>query len=337
MKAAVLFQPGEICIQTTPAPMPKTGEVRVRLRLCGICGSDIHFFKGDRLLGKPTIIGHEGLGEIDRVGDGVAHRKIGERVVVEPNIPCRQCAWCLQGKGNICIAKRSIGVNEAGCFAEYICLPEQFCHTIPHTISDQDAVTLEPMAVAYHALMMAPAKPGDTIAVIGLGAIGLLLTHLALRLGYRVLVSELKEHKNRQAIAMGAKPVTEAGSVDTFSAELLRENVSAVFECAGSEFTASLAVAVAPRGTQVILVGLSEKQASFQPLKLVREGIALKGAIIYDQLIDFKRVIQLIQAGIIHPGQIISKTVPLENISEAITFAAKGDDSKIIISIAELL
>ena len=148
MKVAFLEKPLEINIKDIEKPEPKSGEIRIKLLKTGICGSDVHVFLGHRLLAKPTIIGHEGLGIIDKIGEGVANRSIGERVVVEPNIPCRKCKYCLSGRGNICINKRVVGINEAGCFAEYICLPQEYCWAIPDDISDDDAVTIEPMAVA---------------------------------------------------------------------------------------------------------------------------------------------------------------------------------------------
>jgi L-iditol 2-dehydrogenase len=199
MKAAFLDKPTEISIREVEIPKPKQGEVRIKLKKIGICGSDVHLYLGHRLLDKPTIIGHEGLGYIDKIGEGVIGREIGERVVIEPNIPCRNCRYCLSGRGTICSNKRVLGVNEAGCFAEYISIPADFAWNVPEEISDENAVTIEPMVVAYHALFSSKAKPGDTIAVIGLGAIGLLLTHIAIALGYKVFVTEINATKVKMA------------------------------------------------------------------------------------------------------------------------------------------
>ncbi len=335
MQAAFLSKPFEIEVKSFEIPEPKQGEVRVKLQKVGICGSDVHIFMGHRHLPKPNIIGHEGLGVIDRIGEGAEHRNIGERVIIEPNIPCLKCKYCRSGNGKICINKRVIGVNEAGCFAEYICLPEEYCWKIPDKISDLDAVTIEPMTVAYHALFATKTQSGDTIAVIGLGAIGLLLTHLALKLGYKVFVTEINESKLKIAEEMGAIRATATGDLDAQSAELaqiwLQNDVSAVFECAGSDFTATLATAAAPRGSEIILVGLSEKKATFQPLKITREGINIISSIIYDHPFDFKRVIQLIQSKIIQPSFIISKFMPLNQIESALKLASEGNESKIVI------
>jgi L-iditol 2-dehydrogenase len=357
MKAAFLNKPNQLTLKEVKTPEPSAEEIRIKLKMIGVCGSDVHLFLGHRLLEKPTIIGHEGLGYIDKIGKDVKGRVVGERVVIEPNIPCRKCTYCMSGRGNICINKRVIGVNETGCFTEYICLPSEFCWKIPDSISDNDAVTIEPTAVAVHALLSSKARVGDTIAVIGLGAIGLLLTHLALSLGYKVFVTEINETKLKMATDLGAIPtdfgcrVWDVGSppksdipnpknTEGVSLEeqgfalnkILEENeVVAVFECAGSAHTASLATAAAPRGSEIILVGLSEKLATFTPLKIAREGITIIPSIVYDHPFDFKRTIQLIASKTIQPSFIISRFMALSDIQNALGIAAKGEDSKIVI------
>jgi L-iditol 2-dehydrogenase len=337
MLAALLNKPNEIAIRETPLPEPGHGEVRIKLSKIGICGSDVHLFLGHRMLDKPTIIGHEGLGVIDKIGEGITDKAIGDRVVIEPNYPCQKCRYCASGRGNICINKGVLGINKSGCFAEYICVPADFAWKVPAEISDENAVVIEPMAVAYSALFKSKAQPGDAIAIIGLGAIGLLLAHLAIRLGYQVFVTEINAGKLKIATDMGAIATIGWGNVDEQSQFLeqqwLDNNVAAVFECAGSDFTASLAAAAAPRGSEIVLVGLSEKKATFTPLKIAREGISIVPSIIYDHPFDFKRVIQMIASKTIEPSFIISSYEPLKNIQSALEKAAKGNESKIVIEI----
>jgi L-iditol 2-dehydrogenase len=309
----------------------------VKISKIGVCGSDVHLFLGHRLLDKPTIIGHEGFGIIDKIGEGVENRNLGERVVIEPNLPCRNCKYCLSGRGTICSNKKVLGVNQAGCFAEFIVVPSDFAWSVPKDISDENAVTIEPMAVAYHSLFSSKAKPGDTIAVIGLGAIGLLLTHLAIKLGYKVFVTEINESKLKLASEIGGIPASPSGNEEEkilILSKIWEENdVVAVFECAGSAFTASLVTASAPRGSEIVLVGLSEKLATFRPLKIAREGITIIPSIIYDHPFDFKRVLQLMQSKVINPSFIISREMPLDDLQNALEIAAKGNDSKIIINV----
>lgn len=337
MIGAILEKLSTILIHEVETPEPKAGEIRIKLAKVGICGSDVHLFLGHRVLDKPTIIGHEGLGYIDKIGEGVVGREIGERVILEPNIPCRKCHHCMSGNGTICINKRVIGVNEAGCFSQYITVPAEFGWKVPNEISDEDAVTIEPTAVAVHALFSSKAKPGDTIAVIGLGAIGLLVTHLALSLGYKVYVTEINKGKMEKAVAMGAIPTVPEGDADAQAAALssLWETnmVRAIFECAGAAQTASLVTAAAPRGSEIVLVGLSGNLATFRPLKIAREGITIVPSIIYDHPFDFKRTLQLIASKVIKPSMIISSYAKLKDISAALSLAAEGNESKIIIEI----
>jgi len=336
MTGAFLIKPNVIEIREVNTPEPKSGEVRVRLNRVGICGSDVHLFLGHRPLSQPIIIGHEGLGIVDKMGESVTTLKAGDRVVIEPNIPCRQCVYCLSGRGNICINKRVIGLTENGCFAEYVTLPSAFCWRVPDEISDDDAVAVEPSAVACHALFTSTSKPGDTIAVIGLGAIGLLITQLALRLGYKVVAIELNENKLALAAGWGAISIKSVNSDPAKSALInacSNYNVSSLFECGGSEYTASLATTIAPRGSEIILAGLSEKLATFQPLKIVREGIHIIPSIIYGHPGDFRRTIQLIQSKVICPRKIISGTFRLPQLQEALELASRGNETKLVVTI----
>lgn len=337
MIGAFLIQPQTVVLKETTTPEPKQGEVRIRLQKVGICGSDVSLFLGHRLLAQPTIIGHEAIGVVDKIGIGVHSLKEGDRVVVEPNIPCMQCRYCINGRGNICINKRVIGVIENGCLATYICLPYEFCWQLPHEISDEDAVTIEPAAVAYHALHCSSSKPNDTIAVLGLGAIGLLITQLAIKSGYRVFVIDISETNLQKASAMGATPLLidkqPEKLIDAIADILFKNSVTTVFECAGAEKTASLVLSIAPRGAEVILVGLSAAPASFIPLKIVREGVRIIPSIIYNHPNDFRKTIELIQAKILRPGKIISKTYRLLQIQQALENAAGGNETKIIIEI----
>ena len=337
MIGAFLNKPKEIEIKKITKPEPKSGEVRIKLKMIGVCGSDVHLFQGHRPLNYPNIIGHEGLGYIDKIGEGVEGRTIGERVVIEPNINCQKCRYCQSGRGNICINKRIVGVNEVGCFAEYIVLPSAFAWKVPDEVSDADAATVEPAAVAYHAIVASKAKPGDTIAVIGLGAIGLLLAHIALSLGYKVFVTEINPDKVKMVEALGAIPACPEGTASEKTEALSRiwfnNEVVAVFECAGAKVTTTMATGAAPRGSEIIIVGLSSQTAEFTPFKTTREGITIVPSMIYDHPTDFKRVLQLIASKTIQPSFIVSRYMPLSETQEALELASKGYDSKIIITV----
>lgn len=339
MKAAYLNKAKSVSIEEISKPEPKLDEVSVKLTKVGICGSDVHLFLGHRKIEYPHIIGHEGIGFIEGLGENVSGLKIGDRVAIEPNIPCHHCRFCLSGRGNICENKRVIGLLEPGCFAEYVVLPARACHPIPEEISDENAVLIEPMAVALHALYLSKSKPGDTIAILGLGAIGLLMCHLATKLGYEVLVTDIERDKMDIAREMGALPIETKGNLEEqtekLAVEWASEKVNTVFECAGKDFTVSLAAASTPRGSELILLGLSEKQANFQPLKIVKEGIHIIPSIIYEHPIDFQRVINLLKNKTINPAFLISKNVVLVELQEALECCAKGQETKAVLNFYE--
>ncbi len=335
MQKSSLINSRTVHLEETAVPEPGPGEVRVRLIMTGICGSDVHLFLKGRSLNDPLTIGHEGLGIIDKTGSNVDPKRAGERVVIEPNIPCMSCPECLSGHGNICRNKRIIGVTEAGCLAEYVIAPAGFTWKIPETISETDAVTIEPTAVALAALNRSRSRPGDTILVIGLGAIGLLITHIAIKLGYRVLVTEISDSKVEIATKMGAIALHVSGNIpeDQIAQTCQEEGVKTVFECAGSDVTATMAIQLAPRGAEVMLLGLSEKPASFIPMELTKKGIQINTSIIYDHPSDYERTIRMVQNGVIHPGFIVSRYYSLQNVEQALNEASKGKESKIVIKI----
>ena len=321
MKAAVLVKPLQIEVGEHPIPNPGPGQLRIRLQDVGICGSDVHYFGGHRPLPAPTIIGHEGWGYIDALGEGV-NRELGERVVVDPNAPCGNCNSCARGQATICPNKRTIGLNAPGCFAEYVLIPTDFAHKLPDSIAAQDAVTIEPTAVAFHALKKAALTKGDAIYILGLGAIGMLITHLAVVQGLKVYANDLNPILQEKAYEFGA-----------LQGDWKEADIRVIFECTGSAAATTQLMADAPRGASVILLGLSEKQASFIPLDVVRRGISIQGSLIYDHPADFQSVIQLIEDGKIQPHKIISKYIPLSEVQAGLQAATDGHPGKIVVQI----
>ena len=334
MLAGVLTAPRSIELQQRPIPEPGPSEVRIKMKAVGICGSDVSLYQGHRPdLAFPLIIGHEGLGYVDKLGEGVSTHLLGDRVVIEPNYPCGQCDFCWQGRSNICANKRIIGVLETGCFAEYAVVPARFAWQMPDAISDDDAVVIEPTAVALHTLYSSPARPGDTIAVVGLGAIGLLVTHLAQKMGYKVLAYDRVQEKVNLASAFGATPIFAEATTSQIAAIWKDARVHTVFECAGAAPAFTLAVEAAPRGSYVVVAGLSDKPSSVTEFGITRQGITIITSIIYQHPIDFRRTIGLIESGFLQPGRIISAKESFADLASAIEVACAGHHAKIVLTL----
>ncbi|HUI87949.1 MAG TPA: alcohol dehydrogenase catalytic domain-containing protein [Anaerolineales bacterium] len=329
MKAALLYEPKRVEIGEVAEPQVGPEDVRIKPKLAGICGSDVSLFMGHRRPNAyPLLIGHEVIGNVTAAGANVERFKLGQRVILEPNFPCGVCSFCRSGRGNICPNKKSPGVTVPGCFAESFAAPAEFVWPVPDAISDEDAVAIEPLAVSLHALWQSGAQLGDTVAVIGCGSTGLLLIQAAVAQGMRVFAHDKLEGKLEMARQLGAQVRPEADL-----APLWRdESVSCVFECAGASATVELALSAVPRGAQVVLLGLSSSQASFQPLRFVREGLRLSGSIIYKHPDDFARAIKLVEQKVLSPSRIISDRFALNDIGPALQVASTGQAGKVLLN-----
>jgi L-iditol 2-dehydrogenase len=328
MKVALLLNPEKIGIQDIAQPLPAANDVLIEPAYTGICGTDISFYLGHRSVPYPFVLGHEVIGRVIGLGAEAKKLHIGQRVIVEPNYPCGQCALCVKGRGAICAMKGSMGVNLPGCFAERALAPAEFVWPIPDTISDPDAVTIEPLTVSLHGLLQSGVQKGDTVAVLGCGVVGLLLIHAAVSMGMRVIAHDRFEDKLEMARDLGATIVS--GGEDA-APMWQKEDVVTVFECAGVPSTVELALQAAPRGAQVVLLGLSSSPASFTPMRLVREGINIKTSMIYDHPADFAHAIDLVARGVLHPARVVTHTYSFDSIHQALDFSSTGKAGKILI------
>ena len=325
MRAALLLAPEKIAISEVADPRAGVGEVMIQPICVGVCGTDLSFYEGHRPTPYPFLLGHEVVGRVAAAGEEVVKVSAGQRVIVEPNYPCGMCMFCRTGRGAICPNKKSMGVNVPGCFAEFATAPAEFVWALPDSISDADATTIEPLAVSLHALLRSGARMGDTVAVLGCGVVGLLLVHAAVAQGVRVLAHDKSDEKMEMARKLGA---VAGGSNDT--ARLWQsENVTTVFECAGVSSAVELALSAVPRGSQVVLLGLSSSPASFVPIRLVREGIRVETSMIYDHPSDFARAIDLVGSGALRPSCVVTHTFLFDSIDRALEVARTGQEGKV--------
>ena len=326
MKAALLTAPEKIKIDAIEKPHLSPNDVMIQPECFGICGTDVSFYLGHRQVPYPFVLGHEVTGRVKATGDAVTGFSVGQRVIVEPNYPCGTCKLCLSGRGAVCAGKNSMGVNIPGCFSEYAVAPAEFVWPVPDSISDADATTIEPLAVSMHGLVQSGAKAGDTVAVLGCGVVGLLLIHAATAMGVRVIAHDRIEAKMKMARDFGAYTAVGVGDAGGLWE---KENVTTVFECAGASSTLELALEVAPRGSSVILLGLSASPVRFIPMRLVREGINIYTSMIYDHPADFARTIDLVAEGKLHPGRVVTDTFSFDSTAAALELAGTGKSGKI--------
>lgn len=326
MKAFVLSQPQKITFREIESPEIKNNLLRVKIIMAGICGSDIHLFKGDRKANMDLILGHEAIGKVVEIGKEVINFKMGDRVVIEPNIACGECSACKRGFGKSCLNKKIIGVNSPGCFAEEILIEKDYAWKIPNSISDRDAVLIEPMAVSYRALKLKNSEKNDHVAIIGLGAIGIILADLAIKKGFKVWVNDINSDKINKALELGAKKIV-VNNPDFFE----EQGIETIYDCVGNPALTSKIIQEAAVGSEIILVGLSEESSHFDSLSFARKSLTLKGAIIYEHPNDFEDCIQLIENKIILPSKYISEEFDFHQIPEAFARACEPASLKVVI------
>lgn len=185
MKAYVLKEPGVLELVNTEARKPDAGEVQIKTRACGICGTDFHAYHGKHLAVKyPVIPGHELSGVITSVGEGVKSFMPGDRVVVDPNITCGQCEYCKGGKENFCENIKTVGINYPGGYGEYVTVPEKVVYKIPDTMSFEAAAIVEPVACIIHAFDNTHVPLGGSAIISGTGFIGLSFLQILKGMGY---------------------------------------------------------------------------------------------------------------------------------------------------------
>ena len=218
MKAALFMGPGKNPDQDLTTGNPKNTRVKIRNKAAGVCGTDVHIFhgaKGSADVQLPVVLGHEFAGEVVAVGSGVTAVKAGDRVAVDPNIYCQTCYYCRTGRKQLCENLRAIGVNCNGGFAEYSIVPEQQVYPLADNVDFEAGAMAEPLACCLHGVDLAQIQPGDTVCVIGGGAIGQLMVQLAKLAGAaQVFLSEPVAQRRQIALENGADYVVDPTAED---------------------------------------------------------------------------------------------------------------------------
>jgi L-idonate 5-dehydrogenase len=266
MLAAVLHEPKLIRIDQLDAPEPAAGQVRVRVRAGGICGSDLsYYFKGksgDFAVREPFVLGHEVAGEVDALGEGVTGVATGQRVAVNPGLACGTCRFCAKGMPNHCLNMRFMGSastfpHTQGMFRQYIVVAAHQCVPVLDGVDFAQASMAEPLAVALHAVKQAGSLVGANVLLVGCGPIGCILLSVARRAGaHRVVALDLSDRALQVAQQLGADQIvnaTDSATIDPWSAQ--RGTFDVVIEASGSPAGLDTALRAARAGGTVIQVG----------------------------------------------------------------------------------
>ncbi|WP_226010825.1 NAD(P)-dependent alcohol dehydrogenase [Halomicrobium salinisoli] len=340
MRSAVLTEPGQFELEERERPDPGPEDVLVAMGDVGICGSDVHYYEhgriGDYVVEDPLVLGHESAGEVVEVGEAVTGLEPGDRVALEPGVPCRRCAHCKRGEYHLCEDVRFMATPpHDGAFAEYVAWPADFAYELPGDVSTIEGALCEPLSVGIHACRRGDVGPGDTVVITGAGPIGLLAMEAARAAGATdVVVSDVVAEKVEFAVERGADlgvDVTERdleAAVDEYTDGA---GADVVIEASGAEPSVRSTIDVVRRGGTVVLVGLGdEAEVPFDVLEVIDNELDVHGSFRYANTYD--AAVDLLAEGVDVAG-IVDFEAPLADVEDAFRRAMEPDVVKGVITL----
>lgn len=337
MKAAVLLGKQQVSVMDFPQPEMDENSVQVAVRYCGLCGTDFHKYEGkggSRPMKLPVPLGHEASGVVTAVGSKVLDFRVGDRVTVDPNWSCGHCWYCQQGQRHLCLNSRGVVKG----MAEYICPPQENVYHVPDSLSLKDAALAEPLSCCLHGMDKLSLQLGQTVVVIGMGAIGSIMVQLCRQASAgHIVVIETSEAKREMALQLGAttfiNPTTENVSKALHAAGIV--SVERVLECVGFPSTVEMALEVASPGAVVVLFGLGDdsKPVTMNHASFIKKDLDLRASFLNP--CTTRRALEILAGGQLNVDAMISKVIDLEDLPQELderTWSRKG---KVIVKVSE--
>jgi L-iditol 2-dehydrogenase len=341
MRAARLYAPRTLRLDDVPVPEPGAGEVLVRVRAVGLCGSDLHYYCdghiGTSVASAPLVLGHEFAGTIEALGAGVSGLQVGDLVAVDPAIPCGRCEVCLEGHPNICPTVRFAGTPPTdGALRELVAWPAQQVFRLPDGMRADTGAALETLGVCLHALNLSHLRLADRVAVLGVGPIGLLIVRLARLAGAaEIFVTDPNPKRLAAALALGADDAIQVG-VGEPVADVMRmtggRGVDMSFEAAGALETPQQGIDMLRPGGTLVLVGIcAEDRIPLAAGASRRKGVTIKLSRRMKHV--YPRTLALVARGMVDLQQLITHHYPLAQTADAFEHIAQPttDALKIVI------
>jgi len=326
MLSVVVDKPNSMSLCERPLPEPQTGEVRVRVRYAGICGSDLHICHGKNpFVTYPRVIGHEFVGQIEAVGDGVNTARMGEMVVVDPVISCGHCHACRIGRQNVCSHLQVIGVHRDGGFSEYACVPAKNAYVIPRNLPLASASIIEPFAVAANVTSRTGVFPSDIALIYGAGPVGLNLLQVLKRVyGIKAFITDHLDERLALALACGA---TQDEIINT-SRETLPEALTQrgveggptlIYDAVCHPSILEEAVRIAAPAGRIGILGFSATPSAIAQQELTKKELSLYASRLNCAM--FPTVIDWIERGLVDLSHIITHKVDFHDVASAFHLA----------------
>ena len=336
---AIVTEPGIIEFQERALPELGTKDVLIKVKAASICGSDLHVYKGKHPSAPlPVAVGHEVSGEVVRIGGNVSGVALSDRVAVEPVIACGKCHFCLRGKYHLC-TKISFQYRQGqGGFAPYFVVNERWLHKLPEDISYEEGALIEPLAVAIHAVTKGCISIGQTGAIFGAGAIGLLILMVMKHAGVGdIFVVDIQDHRLEKAIALGASSVLNNLNTDVVEQIFRMTNrlgVDKAFEAVGIEATLVQSLNVLKKGGTAVLAGIFERPEGYIPANVfVQKEITLTGSQGYCW--DFQEAVKFVEHNDVQLSQLITHVLPLGELHDGfeLLMDPKNNAIKVVIKV----
>jgi 2-desacetyl-2-hydroxyethyl bacteriochlorophyllide A dehydrogenase len=325
-----------VAVVTVDRPEPGPRDALVRMSVSGVCGSDTHAVHGRHpFISLPYHPGHEVVGVVESTGDEVTAAVVpGQRVTVEPTLPCGRCKMCTTERSNLCENLQFFGCGwKEGGMADYFTIPADRLHAVPDDLDDLTAALIEPLSTPVHAVRLAGGVAGKSVVILGAGAIGLLLLAVVnAHEARRVVVTDVLPAKRERALSLGADDVADAAADDVADRVrgALGESADVVFDCVAVQPTVTQAITLASKGGTVVLVGVPAHDVTV-PLPVIQDHqIRIQGSATYLSE-DYNESIRLLQTGAIRKPDIVTAVHGLNNAADAFAEAASGEHIKVLI------
>lgn len=330
MKAIQIIKPGELKLIDMDKPViTKKDNVLIKMKAAGICGSDMGIYRGTNAAATyPRVIGHEMVGVVEEVGEGVASLKPGDRVIVDQVVSCGHCYACRKGRGNVCGNLQVRGVHIDGGYREYIAVPEQDCYLLPDTLSDVEAVMIEPTTIAIQSCSRAGLCEEDVLLILGCGALGSTILKIARLSGAKIVVADIVQDKLEEALDNGADYVINISKEDL--AERMREltggyGATVSIDAACTKDSLLTLMEVTGNAGRVITMGFSVAPTEVNQFVITSKELDVRGSRLQNK--KFQAAIDLIREGRLDLSGTVSHTFPLEKAQEAFDFMNSKDPS----------
>lgn len=334
MRAVRLESIGSMIMRTVEKPVARPGELIVRVLAAGICGSDRHMYKGEYPTAIPVTLGHEFCGIVEEVGDGIPSFAGGELVTVDSNIACGTCAACRRGRPNLCARLTAIGVTRDGGFADYVAVPCGQAFTLPSDLDPVHGAFCEPLACCIHAFDKADIRPGDSVAILGGGVIGLLMVQLARLAGASQVILITRQLSRREAaLRLGATHTFDPASSDTVASvrDVTQGGADVVIECAGVADTLQTGLRMARRGGTFVLFGVTPAgiEVPVLPFDLLVNEVDVRPA--YLNPFTHSRAAAMVASGALELDSLVTKAIGLEEVAGVVGSAPLPGEIKVIV------